>query len=646
VLLDVHVTTRPVSTIPFASLVTAVSCFVGVTPKTKVAELGLTVTVATGTGLTVMVGVGVELTDSLVAVTVAVPCPTADTVTVAPLPVLTELAGLTVSTDGLLDTQLTVRPDRTLLFTSFGKAVRTCVPPTGIGVVGVESVTVLTGASVTVSEDVPVLVSLVAVIVVLPAPTAVTRPFASTVAAARLLEIHVTTRPVSTLLLTSVSVAVNCCVGVTPKTRLAVGGVTVTELTGASDTVIEDVPVLVSLVAVIVAAPAATVVTRPFASTVATALLFEDQVTVRPVSTVPLTSVSVAVNCCVGVIPTTRLAEVGVTVTVLTGASVTVIEDVPVFVSLVAVIVVAPAPTAVTRPFASTVAAARLLEIHVTTRPVRTLFAASRSVAVSCCVGVTPTTKLAVAGATVTVLTGASVTVIEEIPALVSLVAVIVVAPAPTAVTKPFASTVAAAVLLDVHVTTRPVSTLFAASRSVAVSCCVSVIPTTRLAEVGVTVTVLTGASVTVIEDVPVLVSLVAVMVAGPPAATAVTRPFTSTVATAVLLDVHVTTRPVRTLFAASRSVAVSCCVGVTPTTKLAVAGATVTVLTGASVTVIEDVPVLVSLVAVMVAAPAPTAVTKPLPSTVAAAVLLDVHVTVRPLSTLLFASLSVAVSC
>ena len=136
--------------------------------------------------------------------------------------------------------------------------------------------------------------------------------------------------------------------------------------------------------------------------------------------------------------------------------------------------------------------------------------------AVSCCVGVIPTTRLAEDGVTVTVLTGASVTVIEDVPVFVSLVAVIVVAPAPTAVTRPLASTVAAAVLLEVHVTTRPVSTLPLASLVTAVSCCVDVIPRTRLAEDGVTVTVLTGATVTVIEDVPVFVSLVAVIVGHP----------------------------------------------------------------------------------------------------------------------------------
>jgi hypothetical protein len=156
---------------------------------------------------------------------------------------------------------------------------------------------------------------------------------------------------------------------------------------------------------------------------------------------------------------------------VFTGASVTVIEEVPVFVSLVAVIVVVPAPTAVTRPFPSTVAIAGLLDTQVTGRPVRTLLFTSLVTALSSCVGVIPSTKLAEAGVTVTVLTGAIVTVIDDVPVFVSLVAVIVVLPAATAVTRPFASTVAAAELLEVHVTTRPVSRLLAASRSVAASC-------------------------------------------------------------------------------------------------------------------------------------------------------------------------------
>jgi hypothetical protein len=247
------------------------------------------------------------------------------------------------------------------------------------------------------------------------------------------------------LLFASFSVAVSCCVGVIPSTRLAEGGVTVTVLTGARVTVIADVPVFVSLVAVIVAVPAPTAVTKPFPSTVATFPSLELHVTVRPVRTLLLTSVSVAVSCCVGVIPTIRLAVGGVTATALTGATVTVIDDVPVFVSLVAVIVEVPGATAVTKPFASTVAAAVLLDVQSTVRPLSGLPLASVRFAVNCCVGVTPSTSVAVAGVTATALTGATVTVIADVAVFVSLVAVIVALPAATAVTSPFASTVAAA---------------------------------------------------------------------------------------------------------------------------------------------------------------------------------------------------------
>jgi len=56
---------------------------------------------------------------------VAVPSPTAVTVIVAPVEVLTELAALTANTAVLLETQLTVRPDNVVPFASLGVAVRT-----------------------------------------------------------------------------------------------------------------------------------------------------------------------------------------------------------------------------------------------------------------------------------------------------------------------------------------------------------------------------------------------------------------------------------------------------------------------------------------------------------------------------------------
>jgi hypothetical protein len=155
------------------------------------------------------------------------------------------------------------------------------------------------------------------------------------------------------------------------------------------------------------------------------------------------------------------------------------------------------------------------------------------------------------------------------------------------------------------------------------------------------------GAAATgVMVALPLCPSLVAVMVADP-VATAVTSPEPFTDATPAALDVHVIARPVTTAPAASRKVAVNCCV--CPTVGAAVVGVTATVATGAggaAGTVMVAVPVRPSLVAVIVAVPAATAVTSPLPETVAIALALVLQLTVRPESTEPPASRSVAVSC
>jgi hypothetical protein len=75
-----------------------------------------------------------------------------------------------------------------------------------------------------------------------------------------------------------------------------VAGVTVTLPTGIFVTVTADVPLLPSLVAVIVADPAATPVTSPVALTVAIGGAPELHVTTRPVSTPPIESSVVAVS--------------------------------------------------------------------------------------------------------------------------------------------------------------------------------------------------------------------------------------------------------------------------------------------------------------------------------------------------------------
>src|SRR3989449_8429939 len=114
------------------------------------------------------------------------------------------------------------------------------------------------------------------------------------------------------------------------------------------------VPLCPSDVAVIVAAPATTAVTRPLAFTVATAVLLLDQLMVRPESGLPFASFGVAVSGTV--CPTGTLADAGATATDATGTLVTVILDEPLCPSEVAVIVATPTATPVTTPLELTVA--------------------------------------------------------------------------------------------------------------------------------------------------------------------------------------------------------------------------------------------------------------------------------------------------
>jgi len=98
------------------------------------------------------------------------------------------------------------------------------------------------------------------------------------------------------------------------------------------------------------------------------------------------------------------LADAGLTVIAATGTFVTAVADVPLFPSLVAVIVAEPAVTPVTNPLALTVATAALLLAHVTTRPLRAVPFESFGAAVNWVVA--PTVRLAAVGLTVTDATG------------------------------------------------------------------------------------------------------------------------------------------------------------------------------------------------------------------------------------------------
>src|SRR2546422_8095146 len=139
------------------------------------------------------------------------------------------------------------------------------------------------------------------------------------------------------------------------------------------------------------------------------------------------------------------VAVTGVIATAATGTFATVTVAVPLFPSLVTVIVADPAATPVTSPVADTVAMAGFALVHVIARPVRTLPAASLGVAVSC--AVLPTKTFVVAGLTATEATGTVDTVTAAVPLWPSLVAVIVAAPTATPVTSPLAETVATALL-------------------------------------------------------------------------------------------------------------------------------------------------------------------------------------------------------
>ena len=355
----------------------------------------------------------------------------------------------------------------------------------------------------TVTSAVPLFPSLVAVIVAAPAATPITSPLVVTVATDPLLVAHDTTRPDRALPPASFGVAVSWIV--CPVSSAADPGLTVTDATGTVVTVIAAVPACPSLVAVMVAEPAVTPLTRPVLVTVATLVLLDVHVTARPDSALPLASLGVAVSCTVW--PCGTLADAGLTLTDVTGTAVTTIVAVPACPSLVAVIVAVPPPTPVTRPLPLTVAAELLLETHETARPVSGLPAASRGVAASCTV--CPCCRFAEAGLTLTDATGTVETVMLDTPLLPSTVAVIVAVPPVAPVTSPDPSTVATLGLLEPHVAARPVSPLPAESRGVALSCTAP--PTTTLAAAGVTLTAATGTAATVtiaVSDGPVALAV------------------------------------------------------------------------------------------------------------------------------------------
>jgi hypothetical protein len=199
----------------------------------------------------------------------------------------------------LLELQLITRPVRTLLFASRVTALSCTVPPTCKFAVPGDTDTDATGAgagALTVIVEDAVWPSLVAVICTVPAAMAVASPSPEIVPMLALLELHVITRPVSTLLLASRVTASSWTVP--PTCNVALGGETDTDATGIGDgtlTVNAAFPVWPSLEALIVAVPGPMAAISPVAATDAMLEFELCHVTVRPESGLPPASLSVAV---------------------------------------------------------------------------------------------------------------------------------------------------------------------------------------------------------------------------------------------------------------------------------------------------------------------------------------------------------------
>jgi len=168
--------------------------------------------------------------------------------------------------------------------------------------------------SVTVTVAFALFVSLVAVIVAVPGATPVTTPDWLTVAISGLLELHVTTRSVTTAPFASFTVAVS--VVLEPVETVAVVGESAILPTGMLETVSAVEPPTPSTVAVIVAVPEATAFTVPSDATVATEVLLLDHVADLPVITLSLASRTESASC--ADCPVTMVTGLGDTTTFAT----------------------------------------------------------------------------------------------------------------------------------------------------------------------------------------------------------------------------------------------------------------------------------------------------------------------------------------
>lgn len=248
---------------------------------------------------------------------------------------------------------------------------------------------------ITATEAVPDALPLIAVIVAVPPPTAVTTPVAETVATPVLLLLHVIGASGITVPDASFAVAVSDTLS--PMASVLRDGPTVIDATGGGRTTMVAVPGFPSLVAVIVADPAATPVTKPLASTLAMLGELLDQVNVRLASGLCWASNAAAVSCTVP--ERTMVSSGGETDTDDTGGGSTLIVAMPDAPPALAAIFTCPAATPVTTPAPETVAMDALPVFQNTCCPATTCPPGLMTVA--CSVIDPPTATLSVSGDTV-----------------------------------------------------------------------------------------------------------------------------------------------------------------------------------------------------------------------------------------------------
>ena len=311
-----------------------------------------------------------------------------------------------------------------------------------------------------------------------------------------------------------------------PSATVSAGGATTT-VPANCVTVTAAVPTALSALALIVAPPPPTAVTRPAESTTATSVSVLDQATVTPAIARPAWSNTSAENCAVWPRATNATGS-GVTSIAVGSGATTVSSTRPLAPEDAAATSASPAATAVTKPAESTTATSVSLVVHMNSAPATGCPFASVASAVNRAVSPNAT-SVSAAGRTSTALTSCA-TVTAAVPDALHTVAVIVALPLATAVTRPAESTTATSVSLVVHMNSAPATGCPFASVASAVNRAVSP-NATSVSAAGRTSTALTSCA-TVTAAVPDALHTVAVIVALP-LATAVTRPAASTAATA-----------------------------------------------------------------------------------------------------------------